>query len=174
VASSPAQPVATFGSWNPDYFGNGVEHDFAGRDLQELGRYFYSTQGGGQMPGAIQTLEVTYDRPVPVWAVRFIEGDHFTAAAGFPPGSRGGWFTAASVQVRINGQWVAPPVFPSEPLDPARPFQIIDFVLANPVNATGVRITGPSGGPDGFVTCAELDALSRPFLPGPVNAARHP
>lgn len=172
--SAPASPAAVYGSSDPGFFANGLEHDFSGRDLQETRRYFYSTQGSGQPSGTVQTLDVIYDRPREVWAVRFIEGDHFTAAGGFPAGSRGGWFTGAEVQVRVNGQWVSVPGSQTEPLDPDRPFQVIDFILTNPVQATGVRISGPSGGSDGFVTCTELDALSRPVSLGPVNGSRRP
>ncbi len=160
--SSPAGVPWVYGSADPSYIGNGLEADNAGRDLQFIRSFFYSTQGSGQPPGTIQTLTVEYDRPVSVWSIRFIEGDHLTAANGFPPGSQGGWFQSASVQIKVAGQWIPANATPSEPLDPAVPFQIIDFILPAPAAATGIRISGPSGGPDGFITCAELDAIAPP------------
>jgi hypothetical protein len=48
------------------------------------------------------------------------------------------------------------------PLDAAKPFQRIDAVLAAPVVATGIRVSGTVGGAQRFVTVAELDALSTP------------
>ena len=49
---------------------------------------------------------------------------------------------------------------------PAAPFQVIDFILPAVTTATGIRISGPSsnapGNPEGFITCAELDALAPP------------
>ena len=80
-------------------------------------------------------------------------------AFGSPAGIDGGWFTSASVELRIAGVWVSVATTPSEPLDASRPFQIIDFVLPVPLRATGVRIVGLPGGANRFVTCAELDAF---------------
>lgn len=162
-------PPWTFGVGDVGMIGNGYEHDFAGRDLDDGRRYFYSTQGSGQPPGTIQSLEVTYDRPVEVWAIRFIEGDHLAV-----PGITGGWFQSAAVQVRVNGVWVPAAATPTGVLDHKRPYQLIDFVLAAPLQATGVRISGPSGGANGFVTCAELDALSRPVGVHRLSSRRMP
>jgi hypothetical protein len=60
-------------------------------------------------------------------------------------------------------------VAPSEPLDESRPFQIVDLVLPSPMKVTGVRLSGPAGGLDGFVTCSELDVISPPIPPRPAN-----
>lgn len=160
-------PPWTFGVGDVSMIGNGYECDFAGRDLDDGRRYFYSTQGSGQPTGTVQALTVTYDRPVEVWGVRFIEGDHMSLS-----GITGGWYVSATIELRIGGVWTAVPTTASEVLDAARPFQLIDFVLATPILATGVRISGPSGGVNGFVTCAELDALSRPVSVNRLNARR--
>lgn len=157
----PSDPIWVYGSGDTGFLANGIPADFAGRDTTG-GVFFYSTQNSGQATGTIQTLTVTYDRPVQVYAVRFTEGDHF-GLPGDPPSPSGGWFASATVQVQIGGQWTTPTVTPSEPLDSTKPFQQIDYVLAVPVQATAVRIAGPSGGADGFVTCTELDALSAPI-----------
>lgn len=173
VSSAPTTSVAfppwTYGVGDASVIGNGYECDFAGRDLEFGRQYFYSTQGSGQAAGTVQTLTVSYDRPVEVWCVRFIEGDHTVG-----PGVTGGWFTSLKVQLQINGVWTTVQTTATDDLDPARPFQLIDFVLAAPVQATGVRISGPSGGADGFVTCAELDCLSHPVSVNRLSAHRAP
>jgi hypothetical protein len=148
-SSSPPGPNMPTGVSAPAYFGNGYEMEGAGRDWQDWRRWAYTTEGTGASPVALQ---VEYDRAVDVWAVRFVEGDH-TAA--------GGWFDSASIQVKVGEVWVSPVVLPSEALSPAKPYQVIDFRLAMPLTATGIRILGPVP-PGGFVTCAELDALARP------------
>ncbi|QOJ00344.1 MAG: ADP-ribosylglycohydrolase family protein [Phycisphaeraceae bacterium] len=152
VVSSPPGGQGAVG--NPVVLANGLEHDFTGREVLTSGeRAFYSSQGASP-PGGVVTLTVAYDRPVEVHTVRFIEGDHV---------SGGGWWVGVpEIEVRVGGVWVAPPggVASHTALDPAVPFQILDFVLASPVQATGVRIRGVAGGALTFVTCAELDALS--------------
>jgi hypothetical protein len=160
LASSSAPqgpPVMPTGSSDPAYFANGYEADFTGRDFQDVRRWAYTTEGSGLPLGVPITLQVLYDHPVQVWAVRFIEGDHILTGAG-----TGGWFDSATVQVLVGGVWQTPTVTPSEPLDAAKPYQIIDYVLGTPVVATGIRITGLAGGTAGFVTCEELDAMSGP------------
>lgn len=166
AAASPWGPPWTYGAAAPWYFANGYETDDRGLDQQTGNRYFYSTQGAGQAPGTVQTFTVEYDRPVHVELVRFIEGDHFSG----PVGARGGWFTTFDLHLRVSGQWVPAAATLSEPLDPARPFQVIDLRLPAPVWATGVRLSGPSGGLDGFVTCAEVDAVAPYTEPLRVNA----
>ena len=162
AAGSPPGVPWINGVGDPSFFANGFEADNSGRDLLENGKFFYSTQGSGQPPGTVQTLTVEYDRPVQVGAVRFMEGDHF----GPPLAQQGGWFQSLTVELKVSGQWVASNATPSEPLDPLVPFQIIDFTLPAPMTATGIRISGPSsnapGNPEGFITCAELDAIAPP------------
>ncbi len=156
----------------PDHLANGSEPDLSGAEpgvgCHEWERIFYSTQNSGALPGQPLTFSVTYDRPVLVHTIRFIEGDHFyQAGAG---GVRGGWLTDIHPQLLVGGVWIDPapaPAMPTTP-DPSMPFQIIDWVLASPVVATGVRITGiPGGDSDGgpFATIAELDALAPPAPP---------
>lgn len=162
VNSNP-QPGYGLGSFWHLLIGNGLENSFAGHEIDPFLAQSYSTMLDGTPPGSIQTLSITYSIPTPVKAVRFIEGNHF------PWGDRtleGGWFDAATVQVRVGGIWLDPAdagagsVTLSEPLDPTIPCQQIDFIFENPVAATGVRITGPAGGAQAFVTCCELDALA--------------
>lgn len=129
---------------------DGFEHNFAGEEWWPTDNtWFYSTYQGN---GRIQTLSVNYDRPVHISVVRYIEGGSDFA---------GGWFTSVEVEVKIDGMWQVPPgmVTSSQPLDPGQDYQIIDYVLSQPVQATGIRITGPAGGLDGYVTVLELDAL---------------
>ena len=155
---------AWYGSPNIALIGNGFEHDFAG--LEELGgrRGMFSTLGCGFAPGTPISLSVTYDRDVAVDRVRFIEGDHFLDTP-----HKGGWFESLSLELRIAGVWTPAEFTLSEPLDVARPFQIIDFVLPATTSASGIRISGPASASNGatqaFVTCLELDAFAPEPLP---------
>lgn len=156
-ASVASAPPGGYGFKQPAHFANGFEQDFRGIEPSNTLRRFYSSQNSALSEGDTITLTVEYDRPVEVAAVRFIEGDHFD-----DPAARGGYFLDAGVLVRVGGNWIEPPggVVPSAGLDPARPFQVVDFALNQPLEATGVRLVGRVGGADGFVTCAELDALA--------------
>jgi hypothetical protein len=156
IAAAPPWPPWAHGAGDAGLFANGFEHDWRGLDLPDHHRYFYSTRGGSPAPGAEIWLSVTYDRPVTVAAIRFIEGDHFP---------EGGWFESANVQLLIGGQWQSVSAEPSEPLDALRPFQIIDFNLPSPRQASGIRIGGVPGGSARFITCLELDAMSGPAPP---------
>ncbi|MGE3109378.1 MAG: ADP-ribosylglycohydrolase family protein [Phycisphaerales bacterium] len=141
---------------------NAEESDFSGVEANDWERVFYSTQGSGDPPGIELAFSVTYSRDVLVHTIRFIEGNHFDRAD-----LQGGWLVSPRVQVLIGGQWVSPPgaTLASLPPDPARPFQFIDWALATPMVARGVRLLGFPGGRDAFVTIAELDALTPPVDP---------
>ncbi|MCW4050467.1 MAG: ADP-ribosylglycohydrolase family protein, partial [Candidatus Bathyarchaeota archaeon] len=133
---------------------DGFEHNFAGEEWwRTLEPWFYSTEQGSGHSGEIQALSVTYDRLVEVSVIRYIEGKR---------GSGGGWFTSADVEVKIDGLWQSPPgsVIATEALNPNQDYQIIDYILSEPVEATGIRITGPVGGSNGYVTALELDAFA--------------
>ncbi len=149
TSSAPAGPGGPSGVSDPWFMGNGYEHDFTGLDGQDWRRRPYTTEGTG-VSGPV-TLMVEYDRPVEVETVRFFEGDHTPTA---------GWFTSAVVEVKVGGVWMNVGSVMSEPLDPAKPFQVIDFVLNSVVNATAVRVVGVVP-PGGYVTCCEIDALAR-------------
>lgn len=152
TSAPPGVPTMPTGSNWPGYIGNGYETDFTGRDFQDWRRWAYTSDASGNPAGVPITLETLYSQPVEVASVRFVEGDHTVA---------GGWFETLQVQVRIGGNWVTPPVAMSEPLDAAKPFQVIEFSLPIPITATGIRVSGVAGGSGAFVTCTELDALSR-------------
>jgi hypothetical protein len=154
VDSDPPEPSTVYGNRFPGAFANLYEQNFSGATFPTLIK-FYSTQNGGSAPGDWVTLTVTYDRAVEIRGVRFIEGNHFDE-----PIARGGYFTECFLEVQVDGQWLEPvDVAQSEALDASRPFQTIDFLLAEPLLVTGVRLTGRVGGADAFVTVAELDAL---------------
>jgi hypothetical protein len=148
---------------DPALFANGFEADFRGLDQQDFSGLPYAT--GALAPGQVVTLTVAYDRPVPIQTVRFMEGDH-TAA--------GGWFDSLSLELLINNQWQPGAFQPSEPLDPTKPFQIIDLKLNTPAAASGVRLTGQAGGTGPRITCAEIDALSPPLSPASATSANPP
>lgn len=164
VNSSPWSGGGAYGLADPAIFANGTENDVSGIEETPSRRGFYSTQNGGVPAGGSVTMSVLYDRPVELHTVRFIEGEHFNF-----PGLVGGWFGSITIQARVAGAWVDVSAVPSEPLDDARPFQMIDFVLDSPVQASGVRIVGVTGGPQGVATLTELDALSAPLAPSPLG-----
>jgi hypothetical protein len=141
---------------NPGAFADATEHNGAGIETPDSQTPFFSTQGSSP-PGGLVTLTVTYDRPVTVRTIRFIEGDHFTAA-----NQSGGWFTSLEAQVRVNGFWITPAIVSQTPLDPNVPFQIIDMQLAQDVTISGLRVQGIAGGAHVFITASELDAFAVP------------
>jgi hypothetical protein len=154
---------APYHGWgSPIVIADGMETSFSGAEEPGGSLPYYSSEGATGAPPSV-TLTVTYDRPVTVHTIRFIEGDHFTNQT-----SNGGWFTDCTFQALVDGVWTSVPGTLSEPLDAATPFQVLDFVLATPVQATGIRISGTQGGTNHFVTCGELDALSAP-IPAPTG-----
>ncbi len=105
-----------------------------------------------------------YDRPVSATKIVLIEGEHFLEGECI-----GGWFDGnVTVQLLVGNQWIDPPGgFVSTPaFDPAVPFQILEWELAQPVEASGVRVIGLVGGPAAFVTCSEIDILGFSGIPG--------
>jgi hypothetical protein len=170
VESSPPEESWPwpYGTHVVAHIANGFEQDFDGAEpFDDFERIFYSSQVSRSIGRTEQTFSVCYDRPIEVQTVRFVEGDHFDE----PPISHGGWFEDVSLQLRIGDEWIDPPDghVMSEPLDSERPFQLIDFVLPQSVEASGVRLTGIPGGEDAFVTIAELDALSSPPPDRPID-----
>lgn len=160
VASDPPQG---YGSKTRGRFADGFEIEDSGRDVLNDGpRIPYSTLGAGQQPGDAVDLRVTYDRPVVADALMLIEGDCYLEGAYV-----GGWLDSPAVQVRINDVWVDPPSgFAQVPHpDPAAPFQMLVWTLAQPVEVTGVRVVGLVGGPAAFATVAEIDVLGPETIP---------
>lgn len=141
-------------TWNPANFANALELDASGREVPDGLANFMSTQGS-LPPGGVVSLSVTYDRPVQVKTIRFVEGDHFNTVS-----QSGGWFNSLTFWALVAGQWVQLLPTSVTPLDPAIPFQMIDAELPAPIIANGIRISGPAGGTHQFITAAELDALA--------------
>lgn len=169
TASSTASgaPDPGKGSANVALIANGLHTDFSGAEVLNNGkRRYYSTQHAGLASGDWVTLEITMSQAVEVATVRFIEGDHFAEL-----GTDGGWATQLAVELRVGGVWVdqAGAMTPAAALDASVPFQIIDLVLDQPVQADGVRLWLRVGGVDAFVTCAELDLLAPAIDPGPMG-----
>jgi hypothetical protein len=175
TASSSVVNVPTsngYGRNQPGRFANGIELDYSGFEpTSNTTRPQYTSQGSAETPGTVQTLTVTYSTPVEAHTIRFVEGEHF------PLGTLtavGGWFQSIDVEVLVGGTWQTPAgsgaggVTQSEALDPARPYQVIDFVFDVPIQIDGVRLAGPSGGADGFVNAVAIDVLSAPSADPPV------
>ncbi len=136
------------------YMANAVESNYAGREELDGDSSFYCSLGAAIPPGTEVLLSVVYDRDILLDAVRFIEGEHYDDGV-----VQGGWFESLAVDVLQAGTWNSVAVTPSVALDAGAPFQLIEFSLASPILARGVRVRGLPGGVHRFVTCAELDAI---------------
>jgi len=125
-------------------FADGAEHDFSGREITRPPRTYSASPEDGAV-----TFTVTYDRPVEVGTIRFIEGG-------------GGGFATIAAEIQIDGVWEPVPAGTFQPTAPKPdvPLQMIDFILPEPVQATGIRVTGTAGGVFAEVTIMELDALA--------------
>lgn len=177
-ASTPPGPYPwNYGTGNIAHIANGAETDARGHEGDDVARVFYSSQNPAAPITANTplTFTVTYSAPRTVSAVRFIEGDSWPSSgpnsdANIPGG--GGWVQSLEPELFLSGIWtpLPPGTTQSEPLNPDKPFQIIEWSLPAPVTASAVRLRGfPSGtSPTGpFVTISELDTLSPTPAPPP-------
>jgi hypothetical protein len=123
---------------------DGAEHDFSGQEMSRPPRPFRARAQDG-----VVTLTVIYDRYVAVETIRFIEGN-------------GGGFSDMAAEVLIEGLWQTVPddTRLSQDPDSDQPLQMIDFILPEPIQAQGIRVTGKVGGLLGEVIVLELDALA--------------
>ncbi len=123
---------------------DGVELNYSGREPTRPVRAYRARAEEGRV-----TLMVTYDRPVEIQIIRFVEG------------SSGG-FSTLEAEVLVEGAWQSVPdeTTLSDNPDPSIPYQMIDFVLPVPIQASGIRVTGDVEGVLGEVIAAELDALA--------------
>ncbi len=167
TASISPTGTPTVGTSDPSAFCSGAEHDSAGFEPQmsnNILRAYCSNEANALPAGSTHTIQVEYPAPVTAHTIRFIEGDHFPTAAN---PTTGGWFNSFTLELKIASTWTTSgsswSATQSDSLDPARPFQIIDFLLDAPILIEGIRLSGIS---DSFVTCAEFDALA-PIPPDP-------
>ncbi len=159
--SVAGSPESGFGAATASLICDGQESDWSGREEFGSPRGFCSTQRSGGNPAGIeQSFTVLYDRAIDVHTVRFLGGQHFTAGS-----VQGGWFTTLRIEALVNNHWTIQPLVSGAAPLPGERFALRDFVLAAPVQATGIRVIGLPGGPQAFVTCMELDALAAPIAP---------
>ena len=166
-------------SAQPSHIADGVEFDFSGSDghLPARGLAAMVTKKPPEpfffiaplAPDAEEiSVAVTWTTPVELAGVRFVEGAHFTDPAGEFP--LGGWFESVDADVRVDGEWVA---VGSSPLDgPPQAgiaYEIVEWMLDAPTQATGVRIRGVPAGDGGagrVATIAELEGIQAPSEAG--------
>jgi hypothetical protein len=134
---------------------DGLEHDFSGREVFRIPQP-YRTRVGKE-PVIIQVI---YDRPVDVSIIRLIEG-----------GSGG--FSSMRAEVLLGGTWQPVPqgTSLSQDPDPAIPCQMIDFLLPEPLQGSGIRVIATLS-PDILwreISIIELDALSATGPKSPKN-----
>lgn len=124
---------------NIDALIDGAEHDFSGVEpLEQPGYAMFEGNENGEI-----VLTAEYAAPIYAYMIRLIEG----AGAG--------GFTDVAFEAHVDGQWVALDVQPLMTLDPEVPFQMLDFLLAEPLTLTGIRLTATAV----KATIAELDVL---------------
>jgi hypothetical protein len=125
---------------------DGLEHDFSGQEVFRIPQPYRAKVGEEPV-----TIQVIYDRPVDVRVIRFIEG-----------GSGG--FSSMRAEVLTQGTWQPVPqgTSLSQDPDPAVPCQMIDFLLPEPVQVSGIRVIATLS-PEILwreISIIELDALS--------------
>jgi len=141
---------------------DGLEFDFSGVDRRLPVRGVVETFLGfpGKQYHALvlpwsETIEVsvTWQEPLTLQGVRFIEGLHVW-------GGYEGAFNSLSVNVQVGNNWIAVEGPPSsgEP-DPSIAFEVVEWDLPLPVEATGVRLVGRLTEGARFVTIAELEGI---------------
>lgn len=149
----------------PSQFANGFEHDFDGVEPPAGAQVAYASDAPGPGPGVV-ILTVRFDRPVEIDTLRFVEGDIL--------GQQGGWFTSLEIQVESGGVFTTEWASGADGLEPTTPFERIDVSLVAPRWVTAIRVIGPPGGNQEFVTCMELDGFGNgvgaPLCAGDVNA----
>jgi hypothetical protein len=167
----PTGATPTGGAAHVPFIVNGLEYDYSGREVPYGENRWYDSGDTADsiVPGRVVQLQVTYPEAVRASTVRFVEGPSVQSG---PEMNWGGWFEEMVVELRIGSAWQPVSGAWSEPLDAARPWQILDLTLSPAVEASGVRVRGATGG--GFVTCAELDLLDEPRFPciGDLNVDR--
>lgn len=128
---------------------DGAEHNFSGQELRRPPR-FYSDAVSGEDNEV--TISVTYDRDVEVAVIRIIEGGVNA-------------FDGLEAQLLVDGQWQTVPdgTTLSQLPDPTVPFQLIDFLLLDPMLVQGIRVVGtiPTNARFPEVSILEVDALSQ-------------
>jgi len=142
---------------------DGLEFDFSGVDRRLPVRGIVPMFLGfpGKQYHALvlpwgETIEVsvTWQEPLTLQGVRFIEG---------PPhvlGGLAGAFNSLTVNVQVGNNWIEVEGPPSsgEP-DPSTAFEVVEWDLSLPVEATGVRLVGSLTESAWFVTVAELEGI---------------
>ena len=165
ATSSEAWPTGstpTGGASHVPFIVNGLEYDYSGREVPYGENRWYDSGDTADpiVSGRVVQLQVTYPVAMRAKTVRFVEGPSVRTG---PEATWGGWFEEIVVELRVGSVWAPVTGDWSEVLDAARPWQILDLTLGTAVEASGVRVRGPTGG--GFVTCAELDLLDEPRFP---------
>ena len=147
---------------------DGLEYDFSGEDLGLPVRGTIPMYFG--FPGTLYSavvlpaagsdeieLTVTWDVPLELAGVRFIEGAHDPGNRG--RGSTGGFRTRSPAVLGPDG-WIALRGAPitGEP-NPSVSFEVVEWSLDAPVPATGVRLLGRLEEGARFVTISELEGI---------------
>jgi hypothetical protein len=122
---------------------DGFEHRFSGAEVDTSSIPHYE---GAQVTAA--KVEVTYSRPVRVASLRLIQGSAEWSGAGR--------FTALQWEALVDGDWI-PLEGVAPAIEPDWNFQQLDFTLATPILAEGIRLSGPVAG--GNLSIFEFDAF---------------
>ncbi|NCF65187.1 MAG: hypothetical protein GWP61_04385 [Chloroflexi bacterium] len=128
---------------------DGLEFDYSGREIFDIPSGLRIKPKGEPIE-----IEVIYDDPVTLQAIRLVEGG-------------GSGFSSVQAELLLDLEWV-PAQFDSTLSsipDPKVPYEILDFVLMEAETATGFKIIGQprESGPE--LVLLELDSLNEKPLP---------
>ncbi|MFN9973920.1 MAG: hypothetical protein ACK58T_28905, partial [Phycisphaerae bacterium] len=148
ATSSEAWPTGstpTGGASHVPFIVNGLEYDYSGREVPYGENRWYDSGDTADpiVSGRVVQLQVTYPVAMRAKTVRFVEGPSVRSG---PEATWGGWFEEFVVELRVGSVWEPVTGDWSEALDAARPWQILDLTLGTAVDASGVRVRGPTGG----------------------------
>ncbi|UCC51204.1 MAG: hypothetical protein JSV68_19155, partial [Anaerolineaceae bacterium] len=128
---------------------DGLEFDYSGREIFDIPSGLRIKPQGEPIE-----IEVIYDDPVTLQAIRLVEGG-------------GSGFSSVQAELLLDSEWV-PAQFDStlsSTPDPKVPYEILDFVLTEAETATGFKIIGQprESGPE--LVLLELDSLNEKPVP---------
>ena len=151
---------------------DGLEYDFSGLDralpvrkllpllLGHPNTQYYAIARASEGAEEI-TASVVWETPLDLTGVRFVEGPHVFGDEGM---KCTGSFDSVEADVRIGDEWVPLPGPPTpEALDADIAYEIVEWIAAEPLSATGVRVRGRPSEETGHATIAELEGILRPY-----------
>ena len=122
---------------------DGLEHDFSGREIFTILPSYRLRPDGEPVE-----IEVIYDRPIEVNFIRLVEGG-------------GAGFESIALELWGDDGWVAAPLDQAQSAEPnpRKGYEILDFVLSEPITTSRFRLIGQVGENTNEIRLIELDAF---------------